>query len=94
MSIKFIRLNPTADKVGYTPKYVMQLATDLRFEHIGFPKPVRVGRNSVAFLEHEIEEWMVSRITERDEQGFTPATRNPRENHRRAKERQQAEASA
>ncbi len=33
-----------------------------------FPKPVKIGANSVAWLEDEVEKWMAERIAERDGQ--------------------------
>ena len=64
-----------------------------------FPQPVKLGdpedpRSAVAFVESEVEAWITERIAERDEKGFEPKAVNPRENHRRAKERQLAGASA
>jgi prophage regulatory protein len=32
-----------------------------------FPKPVRLGPQSVGWLEHEIEAWIAERIAERDQ---------------------------
>ena len=32
-----------------------------------FPKPVRLGPNSVAWVASEVEEWIRERIAERDE---------------------------
>jgi hypothetical protein len=72
----------------------MRVATEPEYEHLGFPKPVRVGKNTIAFVESEIEQWLQARVAERDEQGFEPKAVNPREKHRRAKERQLAGASA
>ena len=105
---KLLRLKDVAPRVGYHPAHVYKLATDPKFEHVGFPKPVRTGANSVAFVESEIEAWIQARIAERDEKGYTPKHGNPRDNlpkhlrnsdprkirGRRAKERQLAEASA
>lgn len=33
-----------------------------------FPAPIRLGEQSVAFVEAEIDEWLAARIRERDEQ--------------------------
>lgn len=94
MSTKLLRLNPTAERVGWGPKHTMRVATEPEYEHLGFPKPVRVGKNTIAFVESEVEEWLQARIAERDEKGYEPKHGNPCENHRRAKKRQLAEASA
>ena len=78
--IKLLRLKPTAERVGYHPAHVGKLASDPAYEHVGFPKPVRLGANSIAFVESEIEQWLQARIAERDEKGFTPKAANPRDN--------------
>ncbi len=101
-----IRLKVAGERTGYHPAHVYKLATDPAYEHVGFPKLVRTGGNSVALVESELETWIQSRIAERDEKGYTPKHGNPRDNlpeHLRntdprkirdAKERQQAGASA
>ena len=90
MPTKFIRLKDAAARVGWHPQHVWKVSTDPGYRHLGFPKPVRLGTNSIAFVESEIEAWLKARIAERDEQGFTPKPVNPRENARRAKEREDA----
>ncbi len=87
MSIRFLRKVHAAKKVGWHPEHMMKVATDPAYAHLNFPKPVRIGKNSVAFVEDELDAWMKARIAERDEQGFQPKPVSPRENHRRAKER-------
>ncbi len=72
MTTKFLRLNPTAERVGWGPKHTMRIATEPEYEHLGFPKPVRVGKNTIAFVESEVEDWLRARVAERDEQGFEP----------------------
>ncbi len=103
-----LRLKDAGERCGYHPAHVYKLATDPAYEHVGFPKLVRTGGNSVALVESELETWIQSRIAERDEKGYTPKHGNPRDNlpehlrntdpreihRRRAKERQLAEASA
>ena len=94
MSKRFIRLKATGEKVGWHHQHVWKVATDPAYEHVGFPKPVRLATNSIAFVEDEIEAWMQRKIDERDEFGFTPKAMNPRENRRRAQERLEAGAGA
>ncbi len=86
--MKFLRKLATAGRVGWHPEHMMKVATDPAYALLNFPKPVRLGKNSVAFIEAEIDAWMESRIAERDEHGFQPKAVNPRENHRQAKERE------
>ncbi len=105
---KLLRLKVAGERTGYHPAHVYKLATDPAYEHVGFPKLVRTGSNSVALVESEVEAWIQSRIAERDERGYTPKHGNPRDNlpkhlrntdprkirGRRAKERQSTEALA
>ena len=39
----------------------------LRIQEGDFPKPIRLGERSVGWLEHEIEDWFLSRIKDRDD---------------------------
>ena len=87
MPQRFLRKLVAAGRVGWHPEHMMKVATDPDYAHLNFPKPVRMGANSVAFVESEVDDWIQARIDERDEQGFQPKRMNPRENHRRAKER-------
>jgi prophage regulatory protein len=59
--MRFIRKIRTAEKVGYHPSHVMRLVRQKKF-----PQPVRLGPNSVAFVEDEVDEWMRARLDERD----------------------------
>ena len=35
-----------------------------------FPRPIRLGQNRIAFPESEIDDWVRSKIVERDEGGM------------------------
>ena len=58
--MKFIRPKATADRVGYHVKHLPKID--------GFPRRVRLGPRSVAYIESEIEEWMRARKAERDQE--------------------------
>ena len=90
MTTKFLRLKDAAERVGWHPQHLWKVATDPAYKHVGFAKPVRIGKNSIAFVEAEVEAWQKARIRERDEDGFKPKSVNPRENHRRARQRAEA----
>ena len=90
MPQRFLRKLVAAERVGWHPEHMMKVATDPAYAELNFPKPCRTGKNSVVFVEAEIDAWMKSRIDERDEIGFKPKSVNPRENNRRAKEREAA----
>jgi len=66
MTLKLIRLKATGARTGYHPATVWRKATDPEDD---FPEPVRLGKNAVAFVESEIEEWIEARIRDRDEKG-------------------------
>ena len=60
---KFIRKKITAARVGWHPVHLMR-----KVKAGEFPAPVRIGANSIAFVEEEVEEWLRARIAERDEE--------------------------
>lgn len=59
--MRFLRKPEAAARVGYHPEHVMRLVRQDRF-----PKPVRLGPNSIAFVEDEVEAWMAARVADRD----------------------------
>ena len=57
---KLITKKQLRDMVPYTPQHI------LRLEKMGkFPKRVRVGENSVAWLLTEVERWIAVRVAQR-----------------------------
>ncbi|MFM5429872.1 helix-turn-helix transcriptional regulator [Aeromonas veronii] len=60
-TLRFIRVVEAVKKTGLSKSSIYDLmAQDL------FPKTVRLGARSVAFIESEIDAWMVERITTRN----------------------------
>ena len=59
--MNFLRKKTTAQRVGYHPSHVMRLVRANKF-----PQPVRLGINSIAFVEKEVDAWMQARVDERD----------------------------
>ena len=55
------RKKVTAARVGFHPVHLMRLVREGRF-----PKPVRLGPNSIAFVTEEVSAWIEQRIAERD----------------------------
>lgn len=54
-----IRMPEVLRRIGYGKAWVYKLiALNL------FPKPVKIGTRSIAFVESEIDEWINSRIEE------------------------------
>ena len=69
-----IRLKQTAEQVGWHPVHVMKVVRDPEYGHLNFPKPVRLGKNSIAFVSTEIDAWIEARIADRDAGGFKTCT--------------------
>ena len=64
--MRIIRTKEVALRVGYHPVHIKRIASDPRYAHMEFPRPVRIGDNSVGFVESEIDAWIAARIAERD----------------------------
>ena len=57
----------TAHKCGDKSKMtIRRWATDPKYAHLNFPKPISLGDNSVGFVEGEIDGWLAARAAERD----------------------------
>ncbi|QXN62811.1 helix-turn-helix transcriptional regulator [Serratia fonticola] len=54
-----IRLPEVQRRVGYGKAWVYKLIAQNRF-----PKPVKIGTRSIAFIESEVDEWISQRIAE------------------------------
>lgn len=59
--MRFIRKLETAKRVGWHPSHLMRKARAGEF-----PLPVKLGPNSVAFVEDEVEAWMEARAAKRE----------------------------
>ncbi len=61
---KLIRIRSVLEMTSISKSYVYQLVKEG-----GFPKPVQLvkGGKSVAWIESEVQEWVESRIADRDE---------------------------
>ena len=69
--IRFIRKNKTSGRVGWTPVHLMREARAGRF-----PAPVKIGPNSVGFVESEVDEWMKARMANRETERSTDARKS------------------
>lgn len=54
-----IRMPEVLRRIGYGKAWIYKLISLERF-----PKPVKIGSRSIAFVESEIDEWINSRIEE------------------------------
>ncbi|ERT11895.1 AlpA family transcriptional regulator [Photorhabdus temperata] len=59
MAKNFIRLPEVQRRTGYSKAWIYRLIADDKF-----PKQVKIGTRSVAFVESEIDSWIDQRIAE------------------------------
>ncbi|MFT6449248.1 MAG: prophage regulatory protein [Oleispira sp.] len=63
MTTKFLRLADVIDRTGLGRSTIYKLMTE-----DDFPPNVSLGARAVAWVEQEIEDWIFSRIAQRDNQ--------------------------
>ncbi len=61
-----LRPKVTAVKCGVTPITIHRWARDPKYAHMGFPKPIRLGDNSVGYIEEEVDAFLAEQAAERD----------------------------
>lgn len=54
-------MSETLARSGFSKAWIYKLIAQNRF-----PKPVKIGSRSIAFVESEIDAWIAARIAERD----------------------------
>lgn len=59
--MKMLRLKDVIEKTGLSRSSVYRYISEDRF-----PKPVHLGERTVAWVEREIEDWLMMRLNERD----------------------------
>lgn len=59
MSQTLIRMPDAMRRTGYGKAWIYRLISQDKF-----PKPVKIGSRSIAFVESEIDEWINQRIAE------------------------------
>ena len=59
---RLLRCAATRAKAGFTANSTLYSAMELH----GFPRPVKIGLRSVAWIEDEVDDWIRSRIAARD----------------------------
>jgi prophage regulatory protein len=62
MTLKASRLAAVKERTGLSGSTIY-----LEISKGTFPKPIKLGAKSVAWLDHEIDEWLKARIAARDE---------------------------
>jgi len=68
--MQFLRVRKVTEMVGFSKTTLYA-----RVKDGSFPKPIRLGSHSVAFLESDVLNWMKSRL----ERGSTPGDRSVRD---------------
>lgn len=61
--MKVLRKKEVVEKVGYSGMHISRLEAAGRF-----PKRIKLGPNSVGWLESEVNEWIEQKVAERDAQ--------------------------
>lgn len=64
--MKLLSKKEVCNRTSYSRAHIDRLANDDDYRHMGFPKPVRLGQARVAFVEHEIDEWIALQVAKRD----------------------------
>lgn len=59
--MRIIRLNKVIDSTGLARSTIYKYISESTF-----PKPVSLGDRCVGWLEHEVRDWILARIEERD----------------------------
>ncbi len=61
-----IRPKATAIKCGVAPITIHRWATDPKYSHLNFPKPIPLGENSVGYIEEEVDAFLEAQTAKRD----------------------------
>ncbi|MCX8967425.1 AlpA family transcriptional regulator [Erwinia psidii] len=64
MSTTLIRLPEVQRRTGYSKAWIYRLMSQERF-----PRSIKVGARSIAFIESEIDDWINQRIDESRQKG-------------------------
>lgn len=59
MALNLIRMSEVLSRTTYGKAWIYKLISQGRF-----PKPVKIGARSIAFIESEVDEWINQRIAE------------------------------
>ncbi|WP_109213820.1 helix-turn-helix transcriptional regulator [Klebsiella variicola] len=58
-SKRLIRLPEVLNKTGYKKAWIYRLISEDKF-----PKPIKLGERAVAFIEVEVDEWILKKISQ------------------------------
>ena len=66
MGRKFSRAKSVAFRYDTTPSTIWRWAREARFAHLNFPKPIKIGPNTTAWDDNDLDRYDAARITARD----------------------------
>ena len=61
-----LRPKATAVKCGVTPITIHRWATDEKYAHLNFPRPISLGDNSRGYIEEEVDAFLAERAAARE----------------------------
>ncbi len=64
--MNILRPKATAVKCGVAPITIHRWASDPKYAHMDFPKPIRLGDNSVGYIEEEVDAFLAEQAAKRD----------------------------
>ena len=64
--MNILRPKATAAKCGVQPITIRRWATEDKYAHMNFPKPIALGENSVGYVEQEVDDFLATRAALRD----------------------------
>ena len=68
MSRKFSRAKSVAERYDTTPSTIWRWAHEARYAHLKFPKPIKIGPNTTAWNDDDLDRYDAVRIAARDAQ--------------------------
>ena len=63
---RIYRLQEAAKLIGVAPITVHRWATDSKYAHLDFPKPIPLGEGSVGYSEEEANDWLAKQAAKRE----------------------------
>ena len=64
--MNILRPKATAVKCGVAPITIHRWASDPKYAHMDFPKPIRLGDNSMGYIEEEVDAFLAEQAAKRD----------------------------
>ena len=71
--MNILRPKATAVKCGVAPITIHRWASDPKYAHMDFPKPIRLGDNSMGYIEEEVDAFLAEQAAKRDSAALSGA---------------------